>query len=74
MANNDAGLPDRSEKKSKPGKKKPRATESSGRGGGSTGQQAEKIQAVLGTNVRKKVQLAFEADIAEKKKELEKVR
>ena len=74
MANNDAGLPDRSAKKSKPGKKKARATDSSPRGGGSTGQQTEKIVAVLGTNVRKKVQLAFEADIAAKKKELDKVR
>jgi len=35
---------------------------------------AQKIQEVLGTNVRKKVQLAFEADIAQKKAELEEMR
>ena len=67
-------LPDRSAMKKKQATKKRATADSSPRGGGSTGQETAKMVAVLGTNVRKKVQQAFEADIAIKKKELDKVR
>ena len=42
--------------------------------GGTHKDDAARIAEVLGTNVRKKVQLAFEADIAQKKAELEEMR
>jgi len=73
LLNNDAQLPNRSSMKSKAAHKKKRA-EDSPRAWGSKAQHAEKMQEILGTNVRKKVQLAFEADIAKKKKELEDMR